>query len=547
MVKILVVDDEPIITDGLYALLCQACDDYNVYKTYSASEALALLDSIRMDIVLSDIKMPGMDGIEMLSQIKKRWPTCHVLFLSGYSDFEYVQSAMQLGADTYILKSQGDEVILENVAQTVQLLREEQCNTFWQTHLQEELKKAQPLLCQEFLWKLLLGELKEPAEMEHSFLRLGLPIQPKSPLLLVGGRIDRPLNGAIEGYPTELPGQIDAVFTAYLSSKVNTVNVCWSRRYLCWMIQPLDQTHTDYDALRVFLLGMLEKVQEHCLNQLNASVSLVVDPAPYEWSALSSCFSKMRSILTYQLSANDEMLLGHTSFFDSHVSPVRDTSQGQAPDVLLHGLSVALDYRQRREYDQALNALLDYLAGPQPAGQKIAAYHRLCVFFLEQINGTGLDRSFWDTFHSYEIFSLPFEQWENTLHSAFGSLSNWLFEELNKSHTQRFRQMVYTLHQYIDTHLNDDLSVNALAEIVYLNPVYLSRAYRQATGNKLSEYVLARRIERAKQLLRQPEKKVSEIAYQVGFESAAHFSRVFKKLTGKTPQEYRSAQIPYGF
>lgn len=101
--------------------------------------------------------------------------------------------------------------------------------------------------------------------------------------------------------------------------------------------------------------------------------------------------------------------------------------------------------------------------------------------------------------------------------------------------------MVYTLHQYIAVHLSEDLSVNALAEKVYLNPVYLSRAYKQATGEKLSEYILVRRLERAKQLLQQPEKKISEIGYLIGLDSAAHFSRVFKKYTGLSPQEYREA------
>lgn len=292
MVKILIVDDEPIITDGLYTLLCQANDDYDVYKAYSAAEALRLLDEIRMDIVLSDILMPGMNGIEMLTQIKKRWPTCHVLFLSGYSDFEYVQSAMQLGADTYILKSQGDEVILENVVQTVRLLREEQCNTFWQTHLQEELKKARPLLCQELLWQILRGELRELEEMERQFLKLGIPMQIQHPLLLVGGRIDHQLKGRTEEIAAEMSGQIDAVFTAYLSSKVNSVNVCWNQRYFCWIVQPLEQTRADDASLRVFLLGMLEKVQEHCLNQLNVSISLIVDPVPHKWDELASRFSE---------------------------------------------------------------------------------------------------------------------------------------------------------------------------------------------------------------------------------------------------------------
>ena len=106
MYRILVIDDEPIIADGLYELFAQ--DEtfaLEVHKVYSAPDALKLLDRLRIDIVLSDIKMPGMNGLELLTQIHRRWPFCHVIFLSGYSDFEYVQKAMQLGADSYILKA----------------------------------------------------------------------------------------------------------------------------------------------------------------------------------------------------------------------------------------------------------------------------------------------------------------------------------------------------------------------------------------------------------------------------------------------------------
>ena len=126
MYRILVIDDEPIIADGLYELFAQ--DEtfaLEVHKVYSAPDALKLLDRLRIDIVLSDIKMPGMNGLELLTQIHRRWPFCHVIFLSGYSDFEYVQKAMQLGADSYILKSQGDEVVLETVYKTLALLEQE--------------------------------------------------------------------------------------------------------------------------------------------------------------------------------------------------------------------------------------------------------------------------------------------------------------------------------------------------------------------------------------------------------------------------------------
>ena len=228
------------------------------------------------------------------------------------------------------------------------------------------------------------------------------------------------------------------------------------------------------------------------------------------------------------------------SLFLTKPCPDHPVWDGSA-DALLSSLESAFEYRQKDSFDQLLQTLLQGLLACGNPVQKIELYHRLCLFFLERVAAAGRQKDFFDRFHGYAAFTMPYEQWDSSLPSLFSKMGDWLFEGIEDRHAARFHQMVYTLHQYIAVHLSEDLSVNALAEKVYLNPVYLSRAYKQATGEKLSEYILVRRLERAKQLLQQPEKKISEIGYLIGLDSAAHFSRVFKKYTGLSPQEYREA------
>ena len=268
-------------------------------------------------------------------------------------------------------------------------------------------------------------------------------------------------------------------------------------------------------------------------------MSLVTDSQPHAWQELPAAFERYRSVLTYQLGAQDEMLLGEIAFFDQAM-PDHPVWDGSA-DALLSSLESAFEYRQKDSFDQLLQTLLQGLLACGNPVQKIELYHRLCLFFLERVAAAGRQKDFFDRFHGYAAFTMPYEQWDSSLPSLFSKMGDWLFEGIEDRHAARFHQMVYTLHQYIAVHLSEDLSVNALAEKVYLNPVYLSRAYKQATGEKLSEYILVRRLERAKQLLQQPEKKISEIGYLIGLDSAAHFSRVFKKYTGLSPQEYREA------
>lgn len=152
MYKIMVVDDEPFIADGLADLFNQIQEPcFEVSVAYSAQSALEQLDKIRMDIVISDIKMPKMNGIEMLAEIKERWPFCHVIFLSGYSDFDYVQSALKLGADSYLLKSQSDEAILETVFETLKAIEKEKDAEHLQQRIAEEFEFALPILQKDFI------------------------------------------------------------------------------------------------------------------------------------------------------------------------------------------------------------------------------------------------------------------------------------------------------------------------------------------------------------------------------------------------------------
>ena len=110
----------------------------------------------------------------------------------------------------------------------------------------------------------------------------------------------------------------------------------------------------------------------------------------------------------------------------------------------------------------------------------------------------------------------------------------WFMEQKDKGDA-----FVHNLSRYIQKHLGDDLSLVTLSEKVYLNPSYLSRRYKELTGKNITDTITEARMERAAQLLKDEQHKIRSISEMVGYASAAHFSRVFKKHTGMTPQEYR--------
>ena len=124
MFRLLIVDDEPYIADSLFEYIrTKRSDEYEVYISYSGEEALSVLSESRIDIVLSDINMTGIDGLQLLERINEQWPKCRVIFLTGYDKFEYAYEAISNRCAKFLLKNEGYDTILKNIDEVAKELK----------------------------------------------------------------------------------------------------------------------------------------------------------------------------------------------------------------------------------------------------------------------------------------------------------------------------------------------------------------------------------------------------------------------------------------
>ena len=152
MYKLLIVDDEHYITDGLYRTFSSLSEfSLEIYRAYCAKQALDYFTRYRMDIIITDINMPIMNGLEMIAEIKNRWPDCRTIILSGYNDFEYAKTALKYGCDFYILKSDGDVPLIDAVSNCIKRLEKSIQEKQWTLQLESDLSKTHSLLQQNFL------------------------------------------------------------------------------------------------------------------------------------------------------------------------------------------------------------------------------------------------------------------------------------------------------------------------------------------------------------------------------------------------------------
>lgn len=535
MYRLLIVDDEPFITDGLYRTFCNFTElSFDVYRAYYAKAALNLLDQYRMDIVITDINMPGISGLDMLKEIKNRWPECRTIILSGYNDFYYAQTALQYGASHYILKSDGDDLLIDAVKSCIKEIDLQLQTTNWKCQVEASLKKALPLLQQNLLLQLLSEPEPDTEQLRHQFSELQIPLNPDRSFFLTAVRIDHVTEEMNSSY-SSYSAAVYSIFRNLTDGRIISSSIVLENpRFTVWLLQPTESTAPHFTEK--YINGLLESAQQYCLYTLKTSISFLVEPKPITLGELHRCYQKMLFILTYKLNSTEEMVLSDTSFYEPSDQPESDYDQ-LLPNF--PRLSLYLEQQNRGEFLKLFDKLLSLMTEGEKAEMQVLIYHQLCALLLSTVMRFHQLQPFLEKFHSISVFTVPYSQWDVSLYKTLSEIAGWIFDFSSMESQQRYHQMISIIHRYIDSHLTDDISLSALAEQVYLNPVYLSRVYKQITGQNLSKYIADCRTQKAKDYLRNSSFKINEIAYSVGYESPAHFSRMFKKAAGMSPQEYR--------
>src|SRR5699024_10185390 len=160
MYRLLIVDDEELITDGLYDVFSRLMpDDLDVYKAYSGKEALEWMARTRIDIILTDISMPGLSGLDLIEEVQELWPHCKVVFLTGYDHFDYVYQAIQMNNVKYLLKTEGYDKIVATIKINVSDLNNDPIDVK-PVQLTEEEKYAYELMAQSDFMRHVLQKSK---------------------------------------------------------------------------------------------------------------------------------------------------------------------------------------------------------------------------------------------------------------------------------------------------------------------------------------------------------------------------------------------------
>ncbi|MDQ0115488.1 response regulator transcription factor [Paenibacillus harenae] len=539
MHRLLIVDDEEIITDGLYEVLSNLMpDQLDVCKAYSAKEAMDWMARTRIDIVMTDIAMPGKNGLELSEEILTYWPRCKVIFLTGHSEFDYAYRAFQMPDVRYLLKTEGYAKVTEAIRGALLDIQRSNLESMMLEQSREQ-KYAYEFMAQGDYMRQLLQEsdalCAEQGRVIEEFGHLNIGLDPMNPVMLVLARLSYP-PGIMYTERSKLLVSARTVWDSFLLDHADSIGIVDRHGDLMWFIQPSREVSgiQGGDFIR-YMEGVLELIQEACLTSLGLEITLTISGACCDWIAVTQQYERLRQLQQLKIGDGISMILRDRDENMDGFGGKETFVPGRKAEIMAAHLEAGRANEFYADWDQLSRAALQY---NEQAQRSIEAYYSVALMLYSCLNRLGLQNRLDD--HA-KLMRLDCHASMKDGFAYLKQTADAIFRYKQSDERDRTSQVIDRICQYIDEHLSEDLSLVRLAEIHYFNPSYLSRFFKQERGINLSEYIDTCRARKAKELLRDNDLKVREVAVSVGYEAAHSFTRFFKKVTGMTPQEYRDS------
>ena len=509
MYRLMIVDDERLVREGLrkkvdWARLgiepCCVADD--------GDTAMPLIQTHRPDILLTDVRMRRMNGLELCNCAKQLLPDLEVVFISGYSDSDYIRQALRLEAVDYVYKPVNLQEVERVMRRVVEKLDERTSRMAAQRRTQELLQKSLPLLQERFLNDWFQGMIPSEAETRRQMEQLQLPCRPDLPFT--------PLVFAIDSAPVDVRLAQLTLCEALRRTFPDVLLCCAGSEVQAILQDPPPN-----------MIQMLEGLLQELKRGEGVQSAVGTGSAVSELSAVPSAMQAAHTALRHRFFLNSARVI----FFDSEDWHVDQRLPLKLPDLLEEHL------RSGRE--EALKSCISSELEKAQESQQIEQTRMLLIkiaFTLDEALEScgaegGLAYAFCRRAFETGTFSQLKEQLWQLVHEACSRM-----ERLQQSRSQGVKEAVRAI---IDQRLGEKLTIERIAQELHYSPTYLCLLYKQETGETIGDTLAASRIREAMRLLRETDEMIYQIAVRVGYPEQAHFAKLFKRATGMTPGEYR--------
>lgn len=523
MYKAIIIDDEETVRTGLRDHFDWTFHRVDVVEIFpDCAKAYDYIRENHVDLVVTDVITPYMDGITLAKKLRAEFPTIQIVFISGHADVQLLREALKTDAIDYILKSVDLEELSVTIARVVRLLDKHSAEKQRVTTMEDQLQVLMPLYREQALRTLLSDD---PDFVSLSYMGLDLDKTARYVCMVV--RLVKKWH-VVKDLSGEERLALNMECERLCADAISNIpgSVAFKTRMSEYLVVLKSDT-TDYEQ---DVLEVSSRIQKSLLGQLNMESAIGISE-PALLSDFENAYAEACEALEQHYYLTEDSSIAVTKYAEvSDQKVAREQAEKQLPEAILSG--------QLSQVEAVLNQNFAYIRTLSPEEQD-----NFMLFLLllptRSLSGLMVRKE-----SPYRNQRRLIEHWigcpshveqEQFLRQVMAETTE-LLQEHNEPGTSAIIRQIKSI---IDEQYMEQISVASLAAQVHLTPTYLCVLFKQATGKTVNEYLTNERIRHAKRLLRDPSVRLYDVCYKVGYLSPSYFSKLFKKQTGMPPGEYR--------
>ena len=545
MLKIFLAEDEVVVRETIKRMIPWEELGFELVGEAADGEmALPLLIRQQPDLLITDIKMPFMDGLTLARLAKKEIPGLKVVILSGYDDFNYAKQAIGIGVEDYLLKPITKNALIERLSEIRSRYEHEKTQKEYYEKFQREMQAYEKNSSRDF-FEALVGGSMDMMEVYKRAEKLGLDIVAEAyNVLIFTMNCDEDFSGQRDEYSSweaESLELLENFFAGHSSAMLFRSNIFSYGVLLKGQRETIEEnTRACVDEIRKILsrqdgrrewfLAVGQSVER--LSQIQKS-----------YHTASRAFSQ-RYLYDENILYYDEM---ETMEHPGGQAETEDNAYLQKVDVNALNPAILQKFLSNGLQEEAENFVKDYFyaIGQEPMESLVFRnYVILNVRFsvISFIKGLGCDTNEMESADTEEVLAESGKNMESAIAYAKKMISQAI-EIRDQNSGNKNRSILKTAVDFIDSnYMEEDISLNTVANVANVSANHFSALFSQNMGQTFIEYLTTLRMNKAKELLRCTGMRSSEIAGEIGYKDAHYFSYLFKKTQGMTPSDYRKAR-----
>ena len=519
MYKILLVDDEEEVRTSIIKKIDWENNGFTVIgDAENGRDALEKIEQFEPDVVLTDIRMPYMDGLELAAELRRTRPSVKVVIFSGYDDFEYAKQAIQLNIIEYILKPVNARELTEILGKIKMNLDDEFDRLRGETAQRNNMQKNMVVLRENFLSKLVKGKI-EKNQIEHDLKEYDLPLQESNCWVCMkinlgdGGAEKDDMLLSIQGLLDNRMREWNGYVSFHRPSG------------LCAIVGM--EKEGDFSHLMTFLNDICRESRRILYQPITIGLGRIV----YQIEKIEQSYIGAREAVAYGGIAGDIIYI-------NDVEP-RQKSILWLDEKMETDLSYALRFGDE---DTILSCVENIVQLMEASGGKGFQAYLISILhaILQVVQKHELDEQL--VFENYKDYYgvLSGVTTSEALFKWLSSICYSISACIANARQGTTKTTVQVAKRYIEENYhNSNLSLEMLCEYLHISTAYFSTVFKKEEGESYTSYLTGVRMKKAAELLKTTDEKTYEIAGKVGYDEPNYFSYVFKKRYGVSPNKYR--------